>query len=185
VSYSTKIQNVTIKLMSKCRAQIICHFSKNVGMILWYVGNEQVTNQTFYQTLKLSDKSFSLFVDDIAKLNGSVKCQVKGTSTEGQVLVTNTKCSKDADDSNTVTISKVWIYILIAMALTVITGGTISVALLINLYREPQPTLQSYEMNAEPDNHFELPLPPLPMPRDVDISNQSVFYDYPLHREFY
>ena len=192
--YSPKIQNVTIKLISKCRAQIVCHFSKKVGVILWYVGNEQVTNQTFYNTMKLSDKSFSLFVDNIAKLNGSVKCQVKGKSTVGEVFVSNTKCTKDydVDDLNTVTISKFWFYVWIAMALAVIICGIITIALFINLCHERQPTLQRHETSGENvierANHFELPLPPIPMltiPRNDDISNQSIFYDYPLHREFY
>ena len=198
--YVSKIQNISLKLMSSCRAQISCDFSKTVDSIRWYVGKEQVTNQTYFQTLKFSDKSFTLFVDNISNLNGSVKCQVNGKHTAGEIFVSNSKCTKDynADDVNTVTISKFWLYIWIVMAFAVIISGVICSAYVISLCQEPQPILQIRETNAEqplpepilePANHLALTLPPpLPMltlPRDGDTNYQTVFYDYPCHREFY
>ena len=84
--YTSKIQNISLILMSNCRAQISCDFSKTVDSIIWYVGKEQVTNQSYYQTLKFSDKSFTLFVDNISNLNGSVKCQVNGKHTAGGIF---------------------------------------------------------------------------------------------------
>ena len=81
--------------MSSCRAQISCDFSKTVDSIVWYVGKEKVTNQSYYQTLKFSDKSFTLFVDNISNLNGTVKCQVNGKPTAGEIFVSNSKCTKN------------------------------------------------------------------------------------------
>ena len=83
------------------------------------------------------------------------------------------------------------------MVLAVIISGAVCSAYVISLCQEPVPTRQIHETNAEqlqpesilePVNHLTLPQPPLPiltMPRDGDTSYQTVFYDYPCHREFY
>ena len=84
------------------------------------------------------------------------------------------------------------------MALAVIISGAICSAYVISLFQEPPPLLQIQETNTEiplpvsilePANHLalSLPSPPLPiltLPRDGDTNYQTVFYDYPCHREF-
>jgi hypothetical protein len=191
---SSKIQNISLRL-SNCRAQITCDFTKTVDSILWYVGKELVTNQSYYHTLKFSNKSFVLLVDNIFELNGTVKCQIKEQTTSGEIFVSNTKCTGDynADDMDAVTISKFWLYVWIAMTLVVIICGAIGIAYVISLCQETQPMLETIteqpltEPILEAANRLELP-PPIPMltmPRVNDTDYKTVFYDYPCHREFY
>jgi len=193
---SPKIQNISLRLLSHCRAQITCDFTKTVDSILWYVGKEQVTNQSYYLASKFSNKSFVLFVENISKLNGTVKCQVDEKTTSSEIFITNTKCTRDynADDMDTVIISKFWFYVWIAMTLVIIICGAIGIAYIISLYQETPPMLETNaeqplpEPILEPANHLELLPPPIPMltmPRVSDTNYQSAFYDYPCHREFY
>ena len=86
-----------------------------------------------------------------------------------------------------------------ALHLAVIISGAICSAYVISLCQEPQPMLQIQETNTEqllresilePANHLALSLPPPPLPMltlstDGDTNYQTVFYDYPCHREFY
>jgi len=193
---SSKIQNISLRLSSNCQAQITCNFTKKVDSILWYVGKEQVTNQSYYHALKFSNNSFVLVVDNIAELNGTIKCQVKEKTTSGEIFISNTNCTRDynADDMDSVTISKLWLSVWIAMTLVVIICGAIGTAYITSLCQETQPMLETNaeqpltEPIFEPANHLELLPPPIPMltmPRVSDTNYQSAFYDYPSHCEFY
>ena len=197
--YTPKIQNISLRLSSNCRAQITCDFTKPITSIHWFVDNELVTNQSYYHSLKFTNKSFVLLIDSMVELNGSVKCQVNDNTTSGEIFIPKAICTKYFnDDENNVTISKFWLYIWIVVALAVILIGAICSIYVISLCQEPQPMITIREQPLgesvlEPTNHLVLPplppqlsqpLPMLTLARNDDTNYQTVFYDYPCHREF-
>ena len=111
------------------------------------VGQQLISNQVDYQLSQWSDKSFSLFVDNVTLLNDTVKCQAEDDHTAGQIFVANSICTTnfDVDDMNTVTISKFWLIIIITVALAVTVLSAICIVYVVKLYQEPS---QVQELNT-------------------------------------
>ena len=203
--FPPKLTNISLIVLPSCRAQITCDFSKPIASIKWSVGQQLISNQVDYQLSQWSDKSFSLFVDNVTLLNDTVKCQAKDDHTAGQIFVANSICTTnfDVDDMNTVTISKFWLIIIITVALAVTVLSAICIVYVVKLYQEPSQvqelnTRAPYQLQESVFESTDLPnMPPPPQPltastiprsfesANCDTNYQTVFYDYPCHRDFY
>ena len=86
-------------------------------------------NQTDYQVVKLVDQTFTLFIDNITAVNGSIKCIANGDYAIADIFFTKSKCTNDAggNDMNSVTISTFWLCVCVIAALVVAIVGAIRV----------------------------------------------------------
>ena len=205
-----KISSITLKVIN-CHAQVNCQFIRPIASVSWFVGKEEIINQTDYQVVKLNDRTFSLFIDNITAVNGSIKCVANGDYATAEIFITKSKCTNDAggNDMNFVTISTFWLCVCVIAALVVAIVGAICMGYVITQCLEsrtlPQLQLQDvYEASRapcpltesvlEPINLLtELPPPLSPlstMPREFEstaneTNYQTVLYDYPYHCDFY